>query len=497
MTSVYLGVAEGSAVQEPIGHLAIFGQTRRAGKTTTLRTLVGEAVMNLEADALVFRTGREEIPFPGARRMTPYFRARLDWRGVEAMLWTFLAEKPKVYRPLIMDAVRGARSLEEVHRNIVAKGAKSKNGWVADRTKELDAYFQEILPWLKQHPLAAELELEPGLNVVDLEGWPETVQQLVVAATLERLMELGKNGSIRLVILPEARRFIPSDRATPAKLSADRLAREGAKLNLFLWIDSQSLTGVDQLILRNFALLLQGVQTSDIEIRRICAAIDGVKPAMVRALRVGDFILHTQEGVRTVHVPLVEPKEDPNVDAKERRVYEDTISRLRAEVAQEHERAEANARAAAANAVGTVATIARPSEIEAVARALRAPHGATGAAGDDGQRERIDLHVQHEVPSLTVHVVEKRIEANEQTYDGKLALLIAEGFFDEKKSTGPIGREFAARGWGNPTSAGGSQGKALRETLEQLCRWGFLRNLNSMYDVRPDARSRIHVVKDG
>ena len=40
MTNVWLGndLEAGRTVSEPLGHLAVFGQTRRAGKTTTLRT---------------------------------------------------------------------------------------------------------------------------------------------------------------------------------------------------------------------------------------------------------------------------------------------------------------------------------------------------------------------------------------------------------------------------------------------------------------------------
>lgn len=504
---VYLGETLEGSVFEPIGHLACFGQTRRAGKTTSLRTLVRRLTESREADALIFRTGRGEIAFPGAALSRPFFRAALDWRSVEAMLWTFLAEKPKVYRPIIMDAVRGARSLEDVHRAIVARGAKSKNGWVADRTKELDAYFQEILPWLKEHEFGYAVDIESGQNLVDLEGWPETVQQLVVASTLDFLMaNAARLRRPLILVLPEARTFIPSDRATPVRLAADRVARMGAKLNLFLWVDSQALTGVDQQVLRNFALLLQGVQTSDIEIHRISKAIDGVKPSMVRALRVGDFILHTQDGVRTVHVPLsavVKPKVE-GVDDKERKTMERRIedlensvhnreARIRAleedlntanaekaelvrTLADEHRRVEANARAAATNAVTAMKRAPHPG----------APVEGGGSATPD---QHTHLEVTTDVPCLVVKEQVVTVRATTDDHRGKLALLVAEGFFDEKRSTGPIGKEYAARGWGYPT--GGNSAQALRAALVEMCAWGFLRNFNGLYSSIPEAKARI------
>lgn len=504
MSVVRLGqdVQGGGPAVAPLGHLAVFGQTRRAGKTTSLRTWARWAAEDLDAAVVVFRTGRGEIDF-GGRYAQPFFRERLDWKSVEAMLWSFLAEKPKVYRPIIMRAVHGARSLEDVHRAIVAAGKKSRNGWVQDRTYELDQYFQELLPFLRQHGWAKSPAFHFGTTtVVDLEGWPATVQQLVVAATLEALLTLGGEDAPVLVILPEGRNFIPSDRATPAKLAADHFAREGAKLNLFLWVDSQSLTGVDQLVLRNFALQLQGVQTSDIEIRRVAKAFE-VAPKRIHELRVGDFLLRTDEGVGTIHVPLEEPKQEEIVDEKERKGYEDRISNLENAVrvleetnarqavalAKEHDHAEANARAAAS------------SVVSAVAARAQALHDAVDRAQGDGEsrgaaRERADLHVFTETPDLTLHVKVVRIDANEDDYTGKLAKLLTEGFFDDKQSTGPIGKEFAARGWGNPIAAGGGGGQALRAALRQLCAWGFLREFNGMFGAVLAAKARIRVQEE-
>jgi len=538
MTSAYLGVDKksGVGVFEPLGHLGIFGLTRQAGKTTSLRELLKDVVRPDGGQFLVFRTGTGEIDFPGYRSR-PFFRAVLDWRSVESMLWTFLAEKPKVYRPIIMDAVHGAKSLDDVHRAIVDRGEKAKSGWVRDRTKELDVYFEEILPWLEEHPLASFVQLSDGGNVVDLEGWPKTVQQLVIASTLEFLMAEGVRKHPLVVVLPEAREFVPSDRATPVKLAADRLARMGAKLNLFLWIDSQALTGVDQQLLRNFSLILQGVQTSDLEVDRVSKALE-VPPKLIRGLKVGDFILHTLDGVRTVHVPLTKEKplpknwEEDNVDAKERKAYESRAAELEQQVKardaqvtslitkvreleqrvrDEHERAEANAKAAAANAVERIRSpfnrVDRMSApgVRSVEKMMTGgeadpvlEHGADDFA--PAPRERIDLHVQREVPDLTVHVKVVRIEATPKDNRGRLALLVADGFFDKAIGTGPIGIEYVRRGWMtyNPVSKGGGSYQGVKDALEKLTEWGFLTRPGGgdAYEVVAEARKRIRVVKE-
>lgn len=485
-TRVTLGFdkATGAAVAEPIGHLAVFGQTRRAGKTTTLRTLVGE----LAGQSLTFRTGRGEIPFPLAETSTPFFRERVDWRGVEAMLWSFLQEKPKVYRPIIMRAVHGAHSLEEVHLGIVSAGKKSKNGWVVDRTYELDQYFQEILPWLREHRLASEVRLGRRASVVDLEGWPETVQQLVIAATLEKLMEGRRRDEPLVVLLPEARTFLPSDRATPVKLAADRFARMGAKLNLFLWVDSQALTGVDQQILRNFALLLQGVQTSDLELKRISQSIEGVKPAMVRALRVGDFLLSTQDGVRTIHVPLTEPKEE-NVEQKERDEYEKKIGQL--EDAREEDRL--RYRALELELKGLKQQLASKSRPGPVVPLVPA-HSPAVPSPDDGAGELLDLKVKRDVREILVTERVVVINATEDDLQGKVALLIRDGFFSEPRKVGTVATELFQRNWGYYLKGG--KYTTLQRALRTLGAWGIFREDTGQFLLTPNAQSRIRTKKE-
>src|SRR5580658_463423 len=170
MRTIRIGfeVTTGAPVDVPLQHIAVYGLTRQAGKTTALEGMVnryaggpdGLSALFGEERALVFRTGKNEIPFANARRIRPFFRERHDWRFVERLLWSFLDERPKTYRPLIMRAVNAATSLEQVHRNLVAFGAKSKNGWIADRTYELDRYFQELIPGLAALDLSTELDLE-------------------------------------------------------------------------------------------------------------------------------------------------------------------------------------------------------------------------------------------------------------------------------------------------------------------------------------------------
>ncbi len=111
-------------------------------------------------------------------------------------------------------------------------------------------------------------------------------------------------------------------------------------------------------------------------------------------------------------------------------------------------------------------------------------------------REKADLHVFSEVPELTLHVKVVHLQATQEDHIGRLATLIHEGFFNTNQSTGPIGKEYSARGWENPIAKGGGSGQALRAALRQLCQWGFLREFHGMFAIVPEARDRIHLVRE-
>src|SRR5919109_1700048 len=72
MTTIPLGfeVGTGHAVEMPIRHMAVCGQTQEAGKTTALEGLIARSGRR----ALTFVTKRGEGAFQHARGIRPYFR---------------------------------------------------------------------------------------------------------------------------------------------------------------------------------------------------------------------------------------------------------------------------------------------------------------------------------------------------------------------------------------------------------------------------------------
>ena len=520
-------VGDGVAVETELQHLAIFGLTQKSGKTTALEAFAKRAGVR----AIVFRTGRGELGFTEAHRSLPYFRERVDWRFIEGLVSAQLQEKARFYRGDIILACRGAKSVAEVHKNVLKRLEKAKNPWTQKVLVELNEYLTEIEESLRTHTFADHVDIGLGVNVFDLEAYPPAMQQLVIASTLLYVMERETGVA---VVLPEARDFIPVDRLTPAKFAVEAVVRKGAKLGNYLWLDSQALTGLDMDVMRSVGLWLFGRQTLDLEVRRTLKFLPGRNHLAneVTGLGLGEFLAVEGEMVTKVYVQpawlggsaavevaqgkiqardthLAKELQEEDVDAKERNGYEDRIKKLEATLAdaarayteaakdatvwqqkwrQEHDRAEANAKAAAANAVGKIRAAPTPRELAAAWPA---------AASDESEEtvpEHLDLLVQHDVPSLTVQEKVVTVETNQDTPRGKLALLIADGFFTGPRKQADVASELKARSWGNYN--GGNSRVVLYKNLQELTAWGFFRYDGSNYELTPEARTRVHVIKE-
>lgn len=322
-------IPDGNPITVPITHTAIFGLTHESGKTTTLEACTKRIDGN--PSVIVFRTKRRDIGFSVMRRVDYYFREHIDWRFIEGLIAAHLQERAKQYRSNIMMACRGATTLHQVWDNINEALGKTKNGWLTSIYTELNQYLSEIVPALESMHFAPDVYLEKSaVNVMNLEPLAPALQQLIIASTIDRIMETMSNV---IVVLPEAKDFIPNGTNTPAKKSLENLVRKGATLGNYLWCDSQSLTGLDMDVMRNVGTWLFGKQFLDIEAKRNAKMIPGnaVTPHDITALGKGQFYLVRGEDVHKVYVqPVFINDEDAMAIARgEKDVNDFTIDDLR------------------------------------------------------------------------------------------------------------------------------------------------------------------------
>lgn len=258
-------IGTGSPVAVPLRHMAVTGQTQMSGKTTTLEALIDRA----GGTALTFVTKRGEGSFTGGRRIQPYFRDRADWKFVDELLEAVLQEKNKFLRPWIMKICRNTDTLKEV-QDLVRQELVTAKGINHGVFTQLEAYLDMVVPEIARADLAESLDLEPGLNVMDVSDFTTPMQMLFIQSALDWVNAKCRNTT---VVIPEAWEFVPQGKGSPVKKSAETLVRKGGGLGNFIWLDSQDMAGVDKMVMRACTVWLIGVQREPNEIKRNLASI--------------------------------------------------------------------------------------------------------------------------------------------------------------------------------------------------------------------------------
>jgi len=301
---ILLGFEAGTAeaVSIPLHHLVICGMTRLSGKTTALEALVTRS----GSRAVAFLTKRGEDAFHSYSPIEPYFRPRSDWQYVEALIDATLGEKTKYepgIRSAIMRVTAGTKTPEQVLAKTIEARASARKGFQEDLYTKLQAYLELVVPELQRWHFTDKLALKEGLNLMDLINMHKETQGIVIASTLEYVHEKLDH---TLSLIPEAWEHMPQGYKTPVRMAAEAIARKGAVLSNFLWMDSQDLGGLEKTPLRECDIWILGKQRESNEIIRNLKAIPlppDRKPSEdeVGRLKVGFFWASFSDQVRLVY----------------------------------------------------------------------------------------------------------------------------------------------------------------------------------------------------
>jgi hypothetical protein len=485
MTAVHLGfeVDSGRPVEIPRRHMAVVGQTQESGKTTTLEALVKRSGVQ----AIAFVTKRGETSFDDSRRIQPYFRDRADWQFVTSILDATLQEKNKFLRPWIMRICRTTRTLADVQK-AVREALRTAKGINEGVYTQLDAYLDLIVPEIGRASLTARLDLQPGLNVMDVSGFATPMQMLFVQSAIDWVNEHEKH---TVVLVPEAWEFIPEGKGSPVKASAVTLVRKGAALGNYIWVDSQDMAGVDKVILRGAAVWLIGVQREANEIKRnlanIPASIKRPKPADIARLERGQFfacwgthcvltyvqpawmshnaaadIARGDRPIGTVAPPRRPQPKEEEVNRQEAEALAQENTRLKAQIRDLEDRLAARDRAAVAPApIPTSLFPAMPTDFDATYAAFKAR--LLRELPTDPALFKVLTHK----PELMVEVARKVVQIDGTSLRGRVARLLAAGFFDDGKKQTAVRNELKRTG---PDVNDGN----LYQNLKGLVTDGFL-----------------------
>jgi len=288
-------VGTGEPVYIDPDHMLVTGLTQQTGKTTTLNALIYRSGRR----AVAFRTKRGEIDMDVARRLQPFYKEprrrgrQIDWMYVKELLGATLERSMDWHEEWIMRACEGAASLGEVYANIKTLQMESRRAFDQGQYLRLEKYFEIILPQLEQRTWATTLPLVKGVNLMDLEALSFEMQCLVIERTIDHVLAKMKDV---IVVLPEARKFIPLMRKTPVTGTAVRMAAEGAVLDLDLWVDSQTYSSVNNEVRKQCGTQIHGFQTDNNEANTVRDLLGKRwRSEFVKGLRLGHFLVKTKD----------------------------------------------------------------------------------------------------------------------------------------------------------------------------------------------------------
>jgi len=304
---IKLGYEVGSAKQVDIepSHLIVTGITQESGKTTTLEALIKRSKLK----AIVFRTKIGEKSFLEGTIIPPFFKDRSDWQFIQGLIESTIKEKLRPFEraKIIQICERtGGNSLLEFQKMVDKRLSEKINNFEKDILTNIRAYLQIVMPKLSTMTFSNQLELTPGINIIDLERFSrdDEVQSLIIASVAEEVLHNFKNV---VLVLPEAWKFLPQKRGNPCKLAVENFIRQGATNNNFVWIDSQEMANTDKTPLKQVYTWILGLQTERNEVKHTLDQIPLPKskkptPDEIMQLKKGEFIFATREETVKVYV---------------------------------------------------------------------------------------------------------------------------------------------------------------------------------------------------
>jgi hypothetical protein len=389
-----------------------------------------------------------------------------------------------------------------------------------DKLRVLQHLLEELTDELGDAEVSDSLELQTGINVMDLHDVDESVQQLAIAATVEEVLD---NHEDVILVLDEAHNFIPQSGSPPAHGNLVRALREGAAKNVWVWLSDQTITGVDKEPLKQVGVWVLGKQREKNEAQRVLDQIPAKTSFSsndVMTLSKGHFIVALDDEHPLTYVqPTWASDQDAravalgehDVDALDTEQPEQEVQEMEDEI-QEKDRTNRELREQLDEARQRIEELEEENEkLERLLEEERESETSTADVDESRVQEIVDdrlderfgdlvseveipegVRVEAGVPKLEVVHETEPLELGTDSLKGKIAYLYAEdelpdGWF----STGEVYDAMKSRGW--------SQDPRTSDVLNEMCSWGYLRKSGGKFKVKisPDEAKKQGLVDGG
>jgi len=303
MSKIKLGYEIGSGKEVFISpsHLIVTGITQQSGKTTTLEALIQRSSLK----AIVFKTKPGEKSFTSGTVVAPFFRDRSDYEFVRSLIEAYSKEKLMIEKGTLMNICKGSKSLVEIKVRVDEAIAAGKlRGIKEEIYTRLQHYLENLIPQIQYANFSSTLNTVEGVNIMDLERFTDEAQSLIIRSVADEVL---KNSRDTIIVIPEAWKFIPQRYNNPCKQAVESYIRQGAANRNFIWIDSQDMSGVDKIPLKQVSTWILGYQAERNEVQHTLDQISLPKKQKpgeedIMQLSIGQFMLSSREQVVKVYV---------------------------------------------------------------------------------------------------------------------------------------------------------------------------------------------------
>lgn len=291
---------DGEPFEIPVKHTVLTGITRH-GKSETMKAMA-DRVEELGYTVLIFDVKPQRRDYDDIGHDVPVYleqaadprtlRRLLENVGEMSMSYQF-AELVKLYE----EGDGYADILERIDEWL----EEGRHPVQEDKLYQIQYLLRELVEDLDRVEITESLELEDGINVMDLSGVERSVQQLAVSSTAKEVLDHREDV---IVCIDEASRFIPQNGNPPANKQLVRMIKEGAAKGVWLWIADQTVTGVDKDPLKQVDVWIFGRQREQNEVDRVRDQVgkSNYSDADVKEMAKGHFIVDLETEAPMVYV---------------------------------------------------------------------------------------------------------------------------------------------------------------------------------------------------
>jgi len=483
-------------------HTFICGTTG-TGKSKAMQRLIQEA----EGTVLIIDAKRNR-DYAGMNADIPlYIKQQMEPIVIKDSIETTERFTIKQQFGTLLDTVADSESWDDMLEVIEREMKTVRSGYIKNNLKILRYFIKRLVKEHEKFQWSDGLELNDGINVLNISKMSIQMQQLVVGSAINYIQDNLTNIT---VIIDEAHRFVPQGQTSGCSRDIVTFIREGRASSNWLWLADQTMTGISKDLLKQMQYWILGRQSELNEAERTVKQIPrakslGVNTEAIQTLGLGEFLVVSYEWAKITYIWPIWITEEIAMDVALGKRTAKSVARLEnkspgdddmawkgkyTDLSKEHEQLKRDKRESDKKQKQIITGLekkiadieARMVKLDEKTKSKKKDSKDTSASivgpsskvQENPPTEEIkvpeSISVETIQPKITIIVKQPPLTLNDEDVLGRVAILYADGMFpiDTWLRNNDITKGFLSHGWPAPNS------NTLRKAMLQLARWGYV-----------------------